>query len=734
MSDTVAPAAESGGHLRRFGTFGGVFVPNVLTIIGVIFFLRSGWMVGNVGFIGGLLLVALANMISLATGLSLSAIATNMNVKAGGAYYLVSRSLGLEIGGSIGLPLYFSQALSVALYIMGFTESLVALMPFLPARLVSALVCGGLLFLAYKGADVALKVQYVVLGVLALSLVSFFTGSGTGAGITELPSFGTFSEGHDFWTVFAIFFPAVTGIMAGLSMSGDLKDPKKNIPRGTLIAVVVTFVIYLLQTYKFASNASLEDLRSDTMIMQSIASLGFLVYAGIWAATLSSALGSLVAAPRTMQALANDGVLPRALGKGVGPANEPRLATLVTFGIAEASILLVDLDVLAPIITMFFLTTYGMTNLVAGMERLVGNPSYRPRFRVHWAISIVGALGCFWVMFLINAQATVVALVVVAVIYIVLKRRSLSATWGDLRSGIWFSALRFCLLKLKHADIHPRNWKPNLMVFTGGTGSHRPLLEMASWYGQQKGLTTVVTLRPGDVHKELSEGQVDEAQKKLDAFLDGSELTAFGKVVAVRDFYSGARVVAQAHGIGVLRSNLAMFGWSDEATKAEEFASLVRDFVHMNTGVVLLDYDAQRGYGRRQLIDVWWGGLENNGSLMVLLAHLVSQSEEWRGSKVRLLQQVNDEALVRKTETELADMLENARIGAEIKVLGPPKEGTNIQEVIREESKDSDLVVLGLRFPEEGQEAAFMQRMSSFIHDLPTTLLVRSVDLEDIFS
>jgi amino acid transporter len=723
---------EEGQQLKRFGTFGGVFTPNVLTIIGVIFFLRAGWAVGNTGLVGGMMLVVLANAISLATGLSLSAIATNMKVQGGGAYYLVSRSLGLEIGGSIGIPLYFSQALSVALYVMGFTESLVSIFPWLPGKFVSALVCAGLLALAYKGADVALKAQYFIMGILVLALLSFFTGS-TEAN-PKIVAFGEYAEGHNFWTVFAIYFPAVTGIMAGLSMSGDLKDPRKNIPRGTLISIAVTFVIYAIQVYWFVSNASGADLRDDTMIMEKIASIGFLIYAGIWAATLSSALGSLVAAPRTMQALALDGVLPRFLAAGHGPANEPRIATLVTFAIAEGSILLLELNMLAPIITMFFLTTYGVTNLVAGMEVVVGNPSYRPRFKVNWAVSLLGAFGCFAVMFLINAQATVIALAVVTVIYAFLKRKHISGTWGDLRSGIWFSALRFCLLKLKQSTIHPRNWKPNVMAFLRGTGSHSHLLQFAGWLGHEKGITTIMTLVTGDAHERIKNGSAGEAQKKLDVFLEGSDLTAFGKVVAVEDFYQGARIVAQAHGIAALRANVALFGWSFDQMKTVEFASLVRDFVALDTSVLLLNYDEQRGFGRRKRIDVWWGGLENNGNLMILIAHLINQTDAWRGSKVRLLQVVADEKDVRTTENDLNQMLNEARIGADVKVLPPLGEDQTIQQLIHKESGESDLVVLGLRFPEEGQESTFMTRMTSFMEHLPTTVLVKSVNIEDIFS
>jgi amino acid transporter len=718
--------------VKRFGTFSGVFTPNVLTIIGVIFFLRAGWVVGNTGLVGALLMVVLANIISFATALSLSAIATNMKVQAGGAYYLISRSLGLEIGGSIGIPLYFSQALSVALYIMGFTESLITLLPWLPAKIASALVCVGLMVVTYKGADVAMKAQYIIMAVLAIALLSFFTGS-TGAR-HDIPAFVSPQAGHDFWSVFAIYFPAVTGIMAGLSMSGDLKEPRKNIPRGTLLSIGITFVIYVLQIYWLARNATTAELVANTMIMEKIAALSFLIYAGIWAATLSSALGSLVAAPRTMQALAMDGVLPRFLSQGHGPANEPRIATIVSFVIAELSILLLDLDMLAPIITMFFLTTYGVTNFVAGMERLVGNPSYRPRFKVHWGISILGSVGCFWVMFLINAQATTIALLVVVVIYVMLKKRHISVTWGDLRSGIWFSALRFCLLKLKESSFHPRNWKPNVMAFLKGTGSQSHLLTFAGWLGHNKGIVTITTLLTGDVRERINSGSAAEAQRKLDVFLEGSNLTAFGKVVAVNDFYEGARVVAQAHGLAQLRANVVLFGWSENEAKANRFATLVREFIHLDTSVLVLNYDEQQGYGRHRQIDVWWGGMENNRDLMILIAHMISQTDAWRGCSIRLLQVATSESTIKTTETDLGDMLDDARINAQIKILPPLKADENIQEVIRQESNKADLVILGLRSPEDGQEESFMERMTSFMENLPTTVLVRSINIEDMFS
>ncbi|OUC09004.1 hypothetical protein RY27_05595, partial [Litorilinea aerophila] len=229
----------------RFGTFAGVFTPNVLTILGLILFLRTGWVVGQAGLIQALIIVLLANSITLLTGLSLSAIATSMQVRTGGNYYLISRSLGLEIGGAIGIPLYLSQAISVAFYIIGFTESLQAI-PFFAdydPRLISTVLVLLFGFIAYIGADFALKIQFVVLAALTGALISFFAG---GWDSISPPALGpNYQPGVNFWVAFAVFFPAVTGITVGASMSGDLRDPGKSIPQGTLASILVTAIIYV---------------------------------------------------------------------------------------------------------------------------------------------------------------------------------------------------------------------------------------------------------------------------------------------------------------------------------------------------------------------------------------------------------------------------------------------------------------------------------------------------------
>jgi len=715
---------------QRFGTFGGVFTPNVLCILGVISFLRAGWVVGNAGIIGALAIVVVANAITLATGLSLSAIATNMHVKGGGAYYVVSRSLGLEIGGSIGIPLCLSQVLSIALYVIGFTESIAAFAPDLDPKLISTIVCFVLASVSIVGAGLAVRIQYVILAALALAYGSFFTGRLPTP--DAVPFGGEYAPGHGFWTVFAIFFPAVTGVMAGVSMSGDLEDPKRSIPRGTLIAIGVTFVVYVLQVVWLGLNASRADLVTDTFIMRRIARVPALIYAGVWAATLSSALASFVAAPRTMQALARDRVLPSFLGQGSGASGEPRRATFVTFVITEACILLGDLNLIAPVITMFFLTTYGATNLAAGIERLVGNPSYRPTFNVHWAVSVAGAGGCIYAMVLISPTATAVASVATLCVYVYLRHKNLRVRWGDVRSGAWFSIARFALLKVQEHKEHPKNWRPNVLVFSGNPRTRKHLVDLANWVGEGRGIVTLCHLLVTD--RTAAPSGHAAAQRQIDAFIRDHSLQAFGVAEAVPDFSDGVCNVARLHSMAGLQHNVVLLGWSEEPSRRIEYAAAVRDLIGLGKNVLLLKCDPDDPFGNRERIHIWWGGLQGNAPLMALVAHMLRQNEEWSESGVALHMVVQDESGRAKAEQNLADLLANARIDADPKVTVADLATQSMQDLMASHSSNADLTILGMAVSEPGEEEAYLTKLSSFVDPFRNVLLVRAGGQADIFA
>ncbi|MBD3276198.1 MAG: amino acid permease, partial [Candidatus Marinimicrobia bacterium] len=376
----MAQKVSTANAKARFGTFAGVFTPNVLTILGIIYFLRLGWVTGQAGLVGALIIVGLANLISLLTGLSLASVSTAMDVKTGGTYYIISRTLGLEVGGAIGIPLYLSQAISVAFYIIGFVEALISVLPGLEPQLAATAIVLFFGILAFIGADFVLRIQYGILGLLILGVISLFAGSW---GSPVAPTMMAPDQADaTFWQVFAVFFPAVTGIAIGVSMSGDLRDPNTSIKNGTLASIIVTSVIYLASTVWISTHATSEELINNNLIMQQIARWPIFILLGVWAATLSSALGSVLAAPRTLQALAYDRVLPKFLASQLGSKTEPRAAVLLTTGIAVAVIWMGDLNFVAVIISMFFLNTYGMINLTAGLEKMSGNPSYRPKFKV----------------------------------------------------------------------------------------------------------------------------------------------------------------------------------------------------------------------------------------------------------------------------------------------------------------------------------------------------------------
>ena len=518
--------------VKGLSTFEGVFTPSILTILGVIMYLRFGWVVGNVGLIGTLAIVTLSTGITFLTALSISAIATDQRVRIGGAYYMISRSLGIETGGAVGIPLYFAQALSVALYTVGFAESVVQAFPTVNEKAVGIITTIVVTLVALKSARAAIRSQYIIMVAIGLSLISLIFGSPIEE--TEVVLWSQPREGN-FWVVFAVFFPAVTGIMAGVNMSGDLEDSARSIPRGTLAAVGAGYAIYMLLPLLLVIRVGADALITDPLIMRKISFWGDAILLGVWGATLSSAVGSILGAPRVLQALSRDGVLPvwlKVLGKGSGAADEPRIGTIVTFFVALVAVIFGNLNLIAPVLTMFFLTTYGVLNITAGLERFLNNPSYRPVFKVHWALSLLGAVGCIAVMFLINALASVVAIMCVAAIYVWLERQELQSAWGDVRQGIWMALTREGLLRMKTYTQDTKNWRPHLLVLSGAPRKRWHLIELASAITHNRALLTVATVIPMD---DVSDERISTTEAMISEYLSKRNVQSLVRVVADKE-------------------------------------------------------------------------------------------------------------------------------------------------------------------------------------------------------
>ncbi len=712
----------------KFGTLKGVFTPSILTILGVIMYLRFGWVVGNGGILGSMAIVLLAHVISVATGMSICSIATSRTVKAGGDYYMISRSLGLPMGGTIGVALFFALALSMSLYLLGFAESVLDAFSIentlMNRRIAGSIACVALTTLTFFSTSVALKVQYLVLAAIVLSMVSLFLGKGH-SGVESGREVGLWfaKDSASFETLFAVFFPAVTGFTAGVAMSGDLKNPRKSIPLGTMGAILFGLAVYLIIPVFLAAKAPADLLQSDKMVWLKVARFPSLVIAGVFAATLSSALGSVLGAPRYIQALANDGVVPKFLGKGYGPLNEPRIGTIATFIIAEAGILIGELDLIARVITMFFLASYGFLCLASGVQAWSGIPSYRPDFRTPVWVSLIGAATCVGVMFKLDTLAMVGAIIGMAGIYAVLKRRQFRAAPQDTWGGFWSAVVQAGVLHLHRRKVDSKNWRPNAIVFGGPPSERQHLILLAKWLFSNRGLSTYYYIVKGAIKDQIKHAR--SIEPSIRDIVGGIYPQMLTRVSVADDVYTGVRNVSQSYGLSGMTPNTVLMGYAENSEHPADYTKLVSDMLALDYNVLLFRHDAERSFGKKQTIDIWWGGLERNGSMMLLVGYLVTSSETWAGAKVRINVIVDDPAKAAASEANLARVIKKSRISATANVIYN-KEGHPVPDLITETSADTDLTVLGLRPPSDENSPQFVERVNQLLEGLGSVLLVRA--------
>lgn len=663
-------SSESQDNDGKFGTFPGVFTPTVLTILGAIMYLRLGQVVGNSGLLGAILIILLAHVITVSTGLAVSSVVTNTRVGAGGAFAIISQSLGLEVGGSVGIPLFIAQGISVALYVLAFAEAWLRIFPTHSIFLISVLTFGVVFGIAYVSAQFAARIQYLILGIVGLSLVSVLLASfpiAGRAGLTETAVlWGPFST-WSFWEAFAIFFPAVTGIMVGISLSGSLKEPRRSIPIGTMSAIGLTMIVYLLLAYWLARVAPASELRKTSTIMVDQAFWGWAILAGMLGATFSSALGSLVAAPRVMQALAQHSILPlsRILAQETD-SGEPRPALYATGAIGFITLLIAipsgGLNAVASIITMFFLITYGMLNLVVLIEQMLSTVSFRPTFRVPRIVPFIGLVGCVFVMLLINPVFSLVALVVVVLVYGYLLRRNLAYLPSDVRSGMFISLAEWATTRVSRLPpAVKRTWKPSVLAPIEQTqeltGSYRFLRALAAPQGAIHAL---------GIYPEGNDSALKGLRDLTDAFVDEG-ISARTTLLEESDLVNGVRSATQILRGTFFRPNLLFLNLRAESDLAV-LQQLVDKTAAYNMGIVLLARHPVRALGRQHSINVWishrgddwqidlrW----SNSDLALLLAYQLTQN--WSG-KINLCMAVATEDDVQPATKYLQGLVDLARL------------------------------------------------------------------------
>ncbi|PID71258.1 MAG: Na-K-Cl cotransporter [Flavobacteriales bacterium] len=609
--------------LKKFGTFGGVFTPTLLTILGVIMYLRLGWVVGNAGLLGAWLIIIISFIITLCTALSMSAITTNIRIGAGGAYALVSQALGLEIGGSLGIPRYISQALAVTMYIFGFREGWLGIFPEHNAFLVDLIVFGILFTIAYISANLAIKTQYIIMGIIVLSLVSIIIAAYSGSmtiPTSQALSWGTFKgsvengfSGSSFWIVFAVFFPAATGIMAGANMSGELKNPKESIPKGTLAAIGVSFLIYMLLAFWISRSATEQELISDYYIMAEKAYIGSLIIAGILGATFSSALASIVGSSRILFAMGEHKVLPFSnFISAQSKTGQPRSAMLITGILIFATLLLRNLNAVAPLVTLFFLITYAMINIVVIIEQRLGLISYRPEFKIPKWVPWFGLVSSVFAMFIINPTVSLLSFVIVLLVYWYLSRQDLETPFEDVRSGLFVS---FAEWAAKHTwsmkKMQQRAWKANLMVPVRDVQGLRGTFQFLRNIAKPRGSIKLLGI-------ETSKAGSDSLSKQLEviaaSFREKGVFSSWS-VIHTDDVANGINYGSQALQGAFFKPNIVFLNMQEHDDFELELRPVIKECIRLEIGVLLYLSHPMALLGQRNTINVWVRDRQGNWDL-----------------------------------------------------------------------------------------------------------------------
>uniref|UniRef100_A0A8C7UQK9 Solute carrier family 12 member 5a n=1 Tax=Oncorhynchus mykiss TaxID=8022 RepID=A0A8C7UQK9_ONCMY len=771
------------------GTLMGVYLPCIQNIFGVILFLRMTWMVGIGGVIGSFIIVFMCCSTTMLTAISMSAIATNGVVPAGGSYYMISRSLGPEFGGAVGICFYLGTTFAGAMYILGSIELL--LIYILPqaaifkmeglegaeaeAAMLNNMRVYGTIVLSFMATVVFVGVKYVnklallFLACVILSILAVYAGviktaieppdfpvcmlgnrpliskgfdvcaktleSGNGtvttklwkifcdtpflnatcdeyfannnvsfiqgipgvmSGILKENLFGNYLEkgnlvakigiatveGPDdiltnsnryvladitsfFTLLVGIYFPSVTGIMAGSNRSGDLRDAQKSIPIGTIMAITTTSLVF-----------------NGNLVIGTLAwPSPWVIVIGSFFSTCGAGLQSLTGAPRLMQAISRDGVVPILRVFGHGKANgEPTWALLLTACICEIGILIASLDAVAPILSMFFLMCYMFVNLACALQTLLRTPNWRPRFKFyHWALSFLGMSLCLSLMFICSWFYAIVAMVIAGSIYKYIEFHGAEKEWGDGIRGISLSAARYALMRLDEGPAHTKNWRPQLLVLVSTDveqNVEQPrLLSLTNQLKAGKGLTIVGTALAGTYLENHPQAQ--RAEQSLRKLMETEKVKGFCQVTISSNMRDATSHLLQASGLGGLMHNTVLVSWprnwkqADDHQTWRDFIELVRETTAAHLALLVpKNIAAFPSNGERFSeghIDVWW--IVHDGGMLMLLPFLLRQHKVWRKCRMRIftVAQMDDNSIQMKKD--LTTFLYHLRIDAEVEVV-----------------------------------------------------------------
>ena len=729
-SDFLEEPKKTVGDSKKFGTFFGVFVPSILMLFGVIIFLRLGWIVGLGGLSSTLIIISLATCIALITILSMSAISTNIEVKAGGMYYILSRSLGIEVGSAVGLPLFLKQSLTIAFCVMGFAESLKDLIPSWNITYIGLGTLAALTFLAYTSVRSAMKVQMGIFIAIITALISLFLG-GTIEPVEA--SVSSPIKPLSFWAIFAIFFPAMTGLESSVSLSGDLRHPSKSLPLGTISAIVVGFITYAAIAIFLSYRVCVERLVQDPLIIQNLALIPSLIVVGIWGATLSSALGGLLGAPRTLKAIADDGIAPKIFSKTFGPMEEPRLATLLACAIAFLGVCFGSVNVIAPLLTMISLICYGVLNLSAGIETLISNPSWRPRVRIHWTISIAGAVLCLIAMLMIAPGYALFSLISVSLIYIAMKKRKFKSSWLDIHQGILLYFSRSIIYRLKLGKSAAKSWRPHFLVFTKFSEEHSiPLMKFSESISQNKGFLTMASFVPNGM---LTVQKQKKMQKEMADRFKNFNIECFVRVNEANTIIDGMRHMINYYGLGPLAPNTILFGGIKKEEESVEFIEVMKAAILRHYNIVIMNDNNKTIELKKSAnneIHVWWDDSHpDNSDLMLVFAYMLQRKQKRKNERIFVKAIVADEIQKKRKYEQFQTLSIEKRLPIEVEVYISPCDIQSRLQLINAFSKDAEMVMMSLNPPPTQEEniddyITYLHLLSQNMKTLPSLILTLS--------
>ncbi|TAJ04362.1 amino acid permease [Marinilabiliaceae bacterium JC017] len=695
-----------------FGTMA-VFMTAISTILGAILFLRFGYAVAHVGLAGVIAIILISHLVTIPTALAVAEIATNQRVLGGGAYYIISRSFGLNIGGAIGLALYMSQAISVAFYVIAFGEAFDPLIEMLnitmdPVIFKKIITLTSMTILSAivltRGANMGMKALYFVVMLLFVAIGFFLFGQPTQPNI-PLSLNAKVNEPDSFFYVFTIIFPAFTGLAAGLGLSGDLKDPKKSIPRGTLIATVIGMLVYFIVAYKMATSATPAEMASDQFIMSRIAVWGPIIPIGLAAATISSAIGSILVAPRTLQAIGFDTILPfqninNWLAKGRQHDNEPMNGSLVTILIAYFFIIIGDVNFVAQIISMFFMVTYGAICLISFLEHFAADPSYRPTFKQNkWYFSLLGAFLSFWLMFNMNLPYAILSVFIMALIYyIIAKSQPEKHGLQKLFKGVAFQLSRQIQIFVQRANKDERDfhWRPFAICVSEDSFKRQSAFDLLRWMSHKYGFGTYIHFIKGLLNKETYE-QSQKVLSRLIKLANGSNSRVYLDTIISPSYTSAIAQVIQLSGISGKGNNLILFEFS--RSHPESLKHAIDNYpLYEATGFdVCLLNTSYKGYGYHREIHVWITEHDfHNANLMILLAYIISGHPDWRKGIIKIFALFPAEQIDAQRR-KLNKLIKSGRIPisqSNINFL-PAQSDQDTHAIIIEHSHDADLTIAG---------------------------------------